>query len=54
MGFCLFVGTRFCSGLVCEFCLVLFNACVGSYCVIVLLVFSVGRSNSVLRIVVFF
>jgi len=53
-GLCLFVGTWFCSGLVCGFCLVLFNACVGSYCVIVLLAFSVVRSKSVLRIAVFF
>jgi len=51
---CLFVGTWFCSGLVCGFCLVLFNACIGSYCVIVLLAFSVVRSKSVLRIAVFF
>ena len=51
---CLFVGTWFCSGLVCGFCFVLFNACVGSYCVLVLLVFSVVRSNSTLHIAVFF
>lgn len=51
---CLFVGTWFCSGLVCGFCFVLFNACVGSYCVRVLLAFSVVRSNSVLHIAVFF
>jgi hypothetical protein len=52
--FCLFVGRRFCSGLECGFCFVLFNACVRSYCVTVLLAFSVLRSNGVLHIVVFF
>jgi hypothetical protein len=49
-----FVGTWFCSGLVCGFCFVLLNACVGSYGVLVLLAFSVVRSKRVLHIAVFF